>query len=1062
MADEARRVVEQSWEGRRPTVGLVVTWLRDKYENQILQGVHDVAQEAGINVICMVWGEMRREIPTEVIYNLISIETFSGLVLSPTIGHTVAPGGVQALCERYADVPIVSGALGIHGITQVMTDSYSGMRDVITHLVAQHTCRRLAFIRGPRGQHEAEERFRAYRDVLAEHGIPLDERYIARGDYRIETGREAMRVLLEREVSLDAVVAANDDMAMGAMQILQRQGYRIPDDLAVVGFDDKDEVRHLSAPLTTVRQPIYEFARQMTALLIRRIAGEDVPDEVLIPTQMVLRRSCGCFPAAVEVAASKVSVTFEAEAGADVGEIPPPAPERVPLEIWEGFLEEWQGHAASSNQRFLNAFDRVLQRDVARGHEIVTALREHLLAHVTRPQAWLQAENLLHQGRALAGDVARRAEGHRWVSIERREGDLESFDAGMSAAFSLAELVPVVEANFPLFDIHRCAIALYQDEPDATRDLQMFLTYQEGQAQVMADGPRFAAHELVARAGASDDRRYTMVVLLLSLRDRVLGHAIVEAATTDGIIYDRLGEQFSGTIFRIRLLKQQEQARHEAEMARVQSERALDDLMVLQRQQVRESWQDFTEGGVGYVVSDKVRGPMPDVWLPHMRAAVARGHPEKSAPEDDRSVLAVPVRLYDEIVGVLGIERQHTEVAAGEAWPAEDVTLVETVAEQVALALENQRLLDEVRRRAAQLRAAAEVGQLMSSVLDLDEALPEVARLIRERLGLYYVGIFLIEQSGRWAVLRAGTGEAGREMLARNHRLQVGGDSMIGACIAERRAKIALDVGEEAVRFNNPLLPDTHSEMALPLLSRGEPVGAMTIQAVEIAAFSEEDITTLQTMGDQLGSAIENARLLQQMEQSMQALESARGEYTLESWRNFMNRIGQSVGYRYDLAVQPAEVPRPEAHQALTQAARVTTSLAAEAAEEEEEGTAHSAVAVPIRLWDQTLGVVNVRFTDDAVPEETVALIEQITDQLALSLENVRLLEETRASAARERLTGEATARMRETLDIDTVLQTAVQEMGEILGLAETEVRLDVVSEGAQPQVRDVSRRRDI
>jgi PAS domain S-box-containing protein len=166
-------------------------------------------------------------------------------------------------------------------------------------------------------------------------------------------------------------------------------------------------------------------------------------------------------------------------------------------------------------------------------------------------------------------------------------------------------------------------------------------------------------------------------------------------------------------------------------------------------------------------------------------------------------------------------------------------------------------------RRALQLRTAAEVSHAVSSILDPDELVQQVVGLARERFALYYAGLFLVDDSGKWAVLQAGTGEAGQRMLEQGHRLEIGGESMIGWCVSNRKARIALDVGEDAnaVRFENPFLPETRSELALPLVGRGEAIGALTIQSTQEAAFSKEDIAVFQTMADQLANAIANARL---------------------------------------------------------------------------------------------------------------------------------------------------------------------------------------------------------
>ena len=177
-------------------------------------------------------------------------------------------------------------------------------------------------------------------------------------------------------------------------------------------------------------------------------------------------------------------------------------------------------------------------------------------------------------------------------------------------------------------------------------------------------------------------------------------------------------------------------------------------------------------------------------------------------------------------------------------------------------------------RRAVQLQAAAEVSRATGSILDPDELIRQVVELTRERFGLYYVGLYLVDQAdgvGKWAVLRAGTGEAGRQMVAQGRRIQVDGGSMVGWCIANRQSRLEEDVTEEAAQQKNPLLPATRSKLALPLISRGQAIGAMTIQSAEPAAFQAEDITTLQTMADQLANAIENARLFARAQASRES-----------------------------------------------------------------------------------------------------------------------------------------------------------------------------------------------
>jgi signal transduction histidine kinase len=244
---------------------------------------------------------------------------------------------------------------------------------------------------------------------------------------------------------------------------------------------------------------------------------------------------------------------------------------------------------------------------------------------------------------------------------------------------------------------------------------------------------------------------------------------------------------------------------------------------------------------------------------------------------DTRSEMALPLAVGSEVIGALTV--QSTEEAA---FSDEDIASLQAMADQIALAIHNARLhhqnehlFKQAERRATLLQAGAVVSRNITSILDLDELLSGTVDIICEEYGFYYAGIFLVEtlEDGKeWALLRAGRGEAGRKMIKRGHKLEVGGNSMIGAATGLGEARIASDVDEEKVWYPNPLLPKTRSEMALPLVIKNKAIGALTVQSEEEAAFSEEDISSLQMMADQLAVAINNARLLRDLENANQEL----------------------------------------------------------------------------------------------------------------------------------------------------------------------------------------------
>ncbi|MFZ5912504.1 MAG: GAF domain-containing protein [Chloroflexota bacterium] len=235
-----------------------------------------------------------------------------------------------------------------------------------------------------------------------------------------------------------------------------------------------------------------------------------------------------------------------------------------------------------------------------------------------------------------------------------------------------------------------------------------------------------------------------------------------------------------------------------------------------------------------------------------------------------RSEMALPLIVGGEPIGALTV--QSTQEAA---FHDEDVAALQTMADQLAVAIHNsslhrekQEFLRQAERRSRLLGAANRVGKEVTSILELEVLLPHTVNIICDAYGFYYAGVFLVDESGEWAVLRAGYGEAGKAMLAEGHRLKVGPGSMIGAAISFGEARIALDVGEERVHFKNPHLPHTRSEMALPLIFGKQVLGAVTVQSVEERAFSQDDITTLLTMAEHLAVAINNARTLDALKQA--------------------------------------------------------------------------------------------------------------------------------------------------------------------------------------------------
>jgi GAF domain-containing protein len=436
-----------------------------------------------------------------------------------------------------------------------------------------------------------------------------------------------------------------------------------------------------------------------------------------------------------------------------------------------------------------------------------------------------------------------------------------------------------------------------------------------------------------------------------------------------------------------------------------------------------------------------------------------------------RVELTIPLQMGDRVLGALDIHT--TELAP---IPDENIQSLEGVAAQIAVALENAHLFRDIQqrhkelsqlykhteRRAHYMQTMAELAQTTSSLSDPQELLDKAVRLIGDGLELYHVGIFLVDETGEWAVLQAASSEGGQRMLARQHRLHVGEQGIVGWTTSAGQPRIALDVGEDAVYFDNPDMPDTHSEVALPLKRGDRVIGALDVQSTQAAAFTEEDASVLQTLADQIAIAIENARLFQQTQAAFQELQALQRYYVSREWRRLTSQQTELAAEYRRQGVAPLKTAwSPEMKMALTQEAPVSLPdlSAVDLPDDDHEGEAKdlssppalSALAVPIKLRGEVIGVLDLQETEEPRnwTEEEMAMVSAVADQVALALENARLLEETRRRAERERLAGQITARIRAAGDMDAILRTTVQEVRRALGVSHGLIRL-----GTEAQLR--------
>ncbi len=404
-------------------------------------------------------------------------------------------------------------------------------------------------------------------------------------------------------------------------------------------------------------------------------------------------------------------------------------------------------------------------------------------------------------------------------------------------------------------------------------------------------------------------------------------------------------------------------------------------------------------GGSGYFVSRQIARPI--LTMTEAATRIAEGDLNQTVPELTRDELGALARAFNRMTAQLR-----------ELYTSLEARVVErTQALQV---------------RSMQLQAASQVAREAATIEDVGQLLDQTVVLISRQFGFYHAGIFLLDEARAYALLRAASSEGGQQMLARGHRLEVGQVGIVGYVSGRGEPRVALDVGEDAVWFNNPDLPDTRSEIGLALKVRGEVIGVLDVQSDQSQAFTQADEEILQTLADQLAVAIDNARLLEELRQNLREMELLYGQRVRERWRKRL--MDATPAYHYTATGVTSAAPATVARMIPDPVTQPTLDVETRQ------------IAVPIRLRQELLGSIVLRRAVDESDwsAEDLSLVEEVAEQISLALENARLLDETRRGVEREQLISEIADRMRASTDMNTVLQTTIRELGRVLGATGT------------------------
>jgi signal transduction histidine kinase/DNA-binding LacI/PurR family transcriptional regulator len=593
--------------------------LDDLHELQWL-GAADAAAANGVDFVTFVGAEVAcpdgYRSQANAIYDLVGADRLDGLIVWTTaLELFIGSRAMDEFCRRFDPLPIVSVERVLAGSPSVLMDDRQGMDEAVSHLIEAHGCERIAFIRGPANHRGAELRYQGYRDALASHGLRFDPALApAVREWAPEPAAvAATKLLTNRSAPVDAFATANDDLALGVLGALDAQRLRVPYDVAVVGFDDHINLTHhgvglevmmlanlgasramsLTAallPLTTVRAPFYQLGWRAVELLLERLSGVAVPDVVTIPTELVVRRSCGCFSSAVR---DVVTRRVEREHVSDTGweqvanemrhalprsnaSLPTDWPERLAA----AFLKDVETESAAA---FLELLDELMRAGIAAGETLdnwsraLSVLRRHTASAHALADTSPAVEDFWLRVHSLVRELAARLTDYELFDTARRDRIVRGAGRRLNAAHDAEELAEVLVEELPELGIPSCHVALYgsvgeRDEAarqaDARAWSRSLLVYEAGRVQKLRTGREsFRSRELAPTARLGTATPSGLVAMPLYFHERQLGFALFELGPRLGWVYGELQEQLSSALHSALLIEREHRALAAVEQA---------------------------------------------------------------------------------------------------------------------------------------------------------------------------------------------------------------------------------------------------------------------------------------------------------------------------------------------------------------------------------------------------------------------------------------------------------------------------------------------------------------
>jgi DNA-binding LacI/PurR family transcriptional regulator len=700
------------FKNKKITIGLLIDMIIPGYQMSLIEGIKNTLEDFDCNFICFEgrslninFGNHLRNNP---VFDLAGYENCDGLIISSgNISQIINDEIFGKFCDKYNNIPLVSIGRIIENSPSILIDNKIGIEEMVTHLVEFHGYRKFAVIRGPDHNFDSKERFEAMAESLKRYSIEVDPENMVTGDYRFLSGIEGIKKLLERKSEFDAVIAANDSMAYGIIEELTYQGIHVPGDVAVVGFDNIIYPGTTSPPLTTINQPIYKIASSAAKMILDLIDGKEVPMETKMPTNIIVRETCGCF--SHNILNSKI--TIKNSGRENLEDVLTAGKDRMIASILNNMKNDFNVNAVKISEYLVRIIDSLLE-ELFRGkrniflktlhylihlalyqkeeimiwEKIVTELRQHVIPHIDDADFMVSVENIFHESRIMISEKIIIGEQNRYFSTILDNELINYFRDEMQEQYDIEKQFEIMTEKFMKLKIKRCFVVLFNKEQNFTDTGYSRLIYAYSGSRLKIDGVYFKSSDLLPGDKIKGDEKYFLVVTSLGYSSEQLGYIIFEFFNLRPENYVNVKRIINNSIQESFFFKKISDQSHRLMSQKEELTKSLADLRrimggFIQTMSLTIETRDPYTAGHQRRVSDLARAIATEMNLPHDMIEGIR----MAGMIHDLGKIYIPVDILNKPTKLLDIEfdliKTHSQIAydilktIDFPWPIADIVL---------------------------------------------------------------------------------------------------------------------------------------------------------------------------------------------------------------------------------------------------------------------------------------------------------------------------------------------------------------------------------------------------